>query len=742
MNANIKRNKFLIYFFMIPIFLLFFEVTALFIHGFWGYEDAGFINTFAGNFEKAFLAGLFFALFISLFYILGKGLPRLTEMTLKCIEIAILTIAVFLQFYFLFYIKSYYKWDSGYVISAAASLVEQGALAPEAYHYVSVYPNQNTFVCITALLIKISDLFGISVENRPVFYNVFNTVLMDAAIALIIPTFIKLRKKRTEEWEICRLLIFLFLNPFWYLGTTYYYTITLSLPFTMGFLYLYLDFLNGKGKWKGAVIAGLLLGIGYDIRPTAIVFAVATLIAFLFKAFAQKDFSWKRTSAGVALLFAVAIFAGSVLSGVQKQYIGIDTSDSAYPTVHWLMMSASFPGGHNIEDEVFTDSFATHDEKAAADTQRLKEKLKAMGVGGFMHLAASKVDRTFGDGENGYIQFLSDGYGTGAIFDWLFGGHRDLCVLYHQGYYLFMMFGIVLCVIRALLLAKAQSVNYGEYTLLLALFGAFLFYVGWESSPQYSIPFMGLMTMLACSGADAFKLSKENDGAVEKRLYQLSQVVFLVFVIAVVVLVASYGLLRYQTYTKSMIHCSRMSADQLMETEKLEVTYGEPLLQPVSLSKPFNQLVFQWRNNFENDNDALYTVKILEDKNAIWSETIDASVSPYHGVGMYTFPTIVPDKSKEYAICIEKTAGANDCNLEFLVYDMYGYNPYPGGAVMSEELLDRNVALMFALTYEYDANYMSMLQYIFIFIILECIPVLCLGYVWVYGPRKGQFACK
>ena len=124
---------------------------------------------------------------------------------------------------------------------------------------------------------------------------------MDLAILLLLSflkTFHKVsafgKRIRTEEEVeriLCRERILLFCNPFFYLGTSYYYTITLSLVFVMGFIVLIFkntdkEAASTEAKAKGTawnvwirwIAAGILLGIAYEIRATAIIFAVAALI--------------------------------------------------------------------------------------------------------------------------------------------------------------------------------------------------------------------------------------------------------------------------------------------------------------------------------------------------------------------------------------------------------------------------------------------------------------------------------
>jgi hypothetical protein len=121
-------------------------------------------------------------------------------------------------------------------------------------------------------------------------------------------------------------------------------------------------------------------------------------------------------------------------------------------------------------------------------------------------------------------------------------------------------------------------------------------------------------------------------------------------------------------------------------------------------------------------------VEIREDEKVIWQQDIEAITSPYQGAGIYQFPTIEPHGEKEHAIVIRKINGDPQHNLSFLIYDMYGYNPYPAGKAESQNLINRDGALMFSLSYEYDGTYMSKGTYWMLLILAEILPLWGLVY--------------
>ena len=723
--------------------VLFAVLFFLWLHAFDYYSDAGFVYSFAGKAERIFLALLSLAFFCQLYYAAGFLTEHCSKKGIRIIRLVLFLLFIGLQCFFLFYIRSYYKWDSGFVLGAAASLAEQGKVADEAFYYLSVYPNQNAFVCLTAFLIKLSNLLGLPVSARPLLLNVVNTVLMDLAILLLLSflkTFHKVsafgKRIRTEEEVeriLCRERILLFCNPFFYLGTSYYYTITLSLVFVMGFIVLIFkntdkEAASTEAKAKGTawnvwirwIAAGILLGIAYEIRATAIIFAVAALIYAVYHMvfFATKTERGKIAGCIVITALPFLLTVG-VLSVSMRSYIGIDTTDTAFPTTHWLMMSLTEPGGHNAEDEAYTASFATKEEKKAAVRERMVQKLHDMGLQGYAKLVKTKICRTFGDGMNGYTTFLADGYGTGEAYDALFGNHKDFTVLWHQGYYLFIMLGILISCIRMIQqLLKPLDSGKGCFLkllfMLVSLFGAILFYVLWEASEQYSVPFMLIMLFLGLVGMQtADDLRKEAvSEAAEKRISQG----LMYGSLGAALLLGIWSICRYRTFTVTPVEQSRTAAVQIMANEPYEVKDGEALIQDLTLHESCNHLVMQWRNPLGADNDSVYevTLKSRDGSHIYMQEQITASQSDYNGAGIYDFETVKPAIASR--IEIRKISGSAECNLQFVLYDMYGYTPYPGGDLRlangaGETKLQ--ASLLFLLTNELQAPYITSAKYIF-----------------------------
>lgn len=716
---------------------LFAVLFYLFCSGFFNYKDAEFLYSMEsplGIGACCMTAVLFFLL---LYKIAGDILARCEKRALKIIGFCMVFAALLIQLYFLFYVRSYYKWDSGFVIGAAASLVEKGQVTDEAFYYMSVYPNQNTFVLITAALIKLGNLLGIGAADRPLLFNLFNTICLDLSVFLVFPILKKIRPN-LPDWKLCRILLILLCNPFLYVGVSYYYTITLSLPLSQGFLYLMLSFLRevSSGKEKGSrkmIPAGILLGIGYELRATAIIFAIGALAVGIWMLIEGQCKKRGSLAAALCILMVTALLTASGLSSFQKNYVGIDTKDTAFPTSHWIMMSLTMPGGHNGEDEAFTASFPTREQKEEAVKARIKEKLDAMSAGDYLLLVKTKIKNTFGTGMNGYTTFLADALRTDGIYEGVFGSHRDIAVLWHQGYYLFVMLGILLALGRFIYgFLKGKEIDFYVFLQALILFGAILFYVLWEASEQYSVPFMMLMCSLGLTGyldlsREACSPQNEEGNQTEGEItgkqrcqkkqqspkWQGTLLSGLSFGAAAFVLI--FGIYRYEEVTAVSGSWSHPVAVQILANRSYPVDDGARLVQRLVLAESFNHLVIQWRNPAQENSTAVYMVSLREEgsQNIVFEEEIRAAGTPYNGAGIYDFEEVIPEETA-YELWVEKTEGNPEDDLEFVVYDMYGYQPYAAGNLYSEEngkTEEMTASLLFLVSREYQGSYTGKIYY-------------------------------
>ena len=572
--------------------------------------------------------------------------------------------AVGLQAIFLFYYRSSYLFDSAFVTGGASALAESGAVAKEAVYYLSAYPNQNAYAVLTAILWKVGKLFGMSRGQIPLLLNFVNLLCLDSAVGLFF-AIVKECKPRLSSAKWTLLYVFMFLNPFLYIGVSYYYTITISMPFVMLLLYLYVKYLR-KEDYKGIkipVLAGVVLGIGYLMRATTIIPAIAIGCVILF-------YGKKRKKDLLILLTAIACIMG--IGKMNSAYVGLDTKDTAFPTTHWVMMSMTSPGAHNGEDEAYTASFATSQEKKAAVAARMKEKAQQMDAGDWASLALAKIKNTWGNGSNGYTVYLEHCLGSDGLFKWVFGNHNDFLILYHQGYYLLLLVWILYDIIASIIRKREDS-----YVFQLTFLGAVLFYLLWETSAQYSLPFLFVLMLSAVFGMDE-KWNREQKESTAATAKVLSYAQTTLRILCLVFL-CLFFIKKYPVFTQMQVDENNPVVTQILANEELELEDGQKLSQTFRAFHPFNQIIFQWRNPDAASN-AEYLVKVQgEDGADICSETIRAEGQPYNGASVLSFQSVTPKRGEEFVLCIEKIKGDEQYNLRFVTYKMGFYDAYPYG---------------------------------------------------------------
>gem|GEM_PF-716437 len=754
MDHNPFFEKFIKYFVSGACFTVFLCLT---IRAFFVLPGADFIENNAHSVEKLLICGLsagFFFLFSSF---VKRVLSYIPERIINIVPVLSGLIAFVVQMYFLFVIRNYYKWDTGFVLGAAASLADKGSVCDEAYYYMSVYPNQNGFVLFTALLYKLSSVLGIGAASRPLFYNFVLTLFTDIGVLFMLPTFERMLGKRLTPYERARYFILILLNPFWYIGASYYYTVTLSLPLMTILIYLMpgkipdpdpeADSSGGRtaeggqtdGSYLRMAFIGALAAVSYVIRPTVIIPVIAFVIIMLFikkPADTPSDEKYYVFFKGIfvkVFSFTISFVLITILfTGISGKIVGIDTKDTAFPATHWIMMSLTPPGGHNAEDEEFTASFETADEKKEAVNERLKEKLEELGVKGLFDIWRIKTIRTFGDGEYGYLTYLADGYGTGTVYEYIFGSHRDISVIYHQGYYLFiqifMLFSCLYVITdtRKTASGKAaanKAAGNKTFLLVLTMLGAVMFYCLWEASEQYSVPFMSIWMLLGLSGIkwmdeviwgfgikEATEKTEENkktgkQGAAERAV----RIGGIFITIAAVAL----GIYRYRMYTCSDTAFTYACADQILANRELKLRPGEELVQHFKINTPFNRMIFQWRNFVGEENKGVYSVELKRGEDTILSDSIKAAESPLTGSKAYSvgIPSIASGigllyGENDYELHIKQIEGDEDNCLSFVVYDMYGFRPYPGGELtyLKDGKPSEEDSKDMSLTFAFDLN--------------------------------------
>ncbi|MEN2776225.1 hypothetical protein ABCY62_14460 [Acetivibrio clariflavus] len=208
------------------------------------------------------------------------------------------------------------------------------------------------------------------------------------------------------------------------------------------------------------------------------------------------------------ILIYFAVFNGYIYSYHLDRERARQDND---PYVHWVMMGLKGSGGYNPDDYFFTRSFKDPDERKAAIIQEIKRRIADYGPDGMFKFLTKKSVKCFGDGTLGLDDFLADREDKNFLHRFIISEgdkyeiYRHLCEAILFTLMLFMVFLALKYFFR-----KENNINLAP---LIAVFGIFLFLLGWEANRRYFTNFVPVIIVCAVLGIDYFHLLVKKFGA-------------------------------------------------------------------------------------------------------------------------------------------------------------------------------------------------------------------------------------
>ena len=470
---------------------------------------------------QAYLGGwwlglLSLAVMVPLSLLLFKRLDRL-ELTFKkhfgsdkrkyaFAFVGILSILLILQSVMLLYADFIPINDLRHVTTAAANLVEKGTdhlhdgLPERHQHYFAVYKNNHMICLMMSLLFRVERLiFGRVIYFLPVVFNVF---CLDISLVFM---YLCARLLYSEEKALTCAVKGLLFTPL----ITYapmYYTDSLAMPWITLAFYLFLRYrranaepdngsepVSGRRRAARAILLAALVGaaaaVGYMIKGSALLIFPALILDMLLR----RKVRGLIDAAVMLIVFAVIV---RILSFSAAAALGISREDSdkyAFPTVHWIMMSADGVGGYKADDFAYTHSFEGHDAKVKADLDRLKQKINDQGPLRFTGHLFVKVGVTWADG---------------AYMAWYYYNFRYNRSLFFRSIYFMLIaeifnFALLFGVFRGFLdgLSRKKDMLSDSFVFRLTFMALFCFLLLWEAKSRYLVSFMLLFCLPVKEGS-------------------------------------------------------------------------------------------------------------------------------------------------------------------------------------------------------------------------------------------------
>lgn len=298
-------------------------------------------------------------------------------------------------------------------------------------------------------------------------------------------------KKLTSVKTTAVLMVFLLTNPILYAYAAYYYTDTVSMPFTMLGILLILTAWKLENQYMKKILyyftAGFIISFAAKIRVTSIFIVFAFVIFLLWRQY------WKEFLRLLLGMLAGYLIFAFLWSFLYRYHIEFDTKNTAIPVEHFLMMGSNSKttGKYLYSDVIFTQSFKTHEEKIANTRSVWIKRIREKGVIGNLFFVAKKEIIVWCMGEKGYIQYTENVEEETMCWQLISGSKSYPLRCYMQSYN-----GVMFLLISLGLFYAKKKEN--SYMLIFAIFwtGALVFYMLWEAHPRQSLSYSGIMTIL------------------------------------------------------------------------------------------------------------------------------------------------------------------------------------------------------------------------------------------------------
>ena len=753
-------------FYLFSYVLLGFFVTAMLLFGLKVWNDAEFLFATQKSIVLTMIVAVG-AFFLGAFFLsLSRKISQIKEKKLW-IAIGILSVLIVIgQIVVLHLLEISYLWDGVNVFSSAVSRLKGDGVVEL---YFSRYTNQNGFLAVTYSLLKLGSIFGLAEANYMLYLNIWNMIFMDIAIGLAAAILYKIRKEK----KVAAVLLFLILtamNPFIYLWTAFYYTSILVMPVFLGIVYLVLCMEQQstqkqetqkqkkhkpeiKASWQmklaQTILLAVLLVVGMRLRQTTVILAIALILAKLVEVGlrAKKNAALPngkentiQTIGYIAVFCLCLLLTNAACKSYETKLNNLDTTDTAFPAVHWIMMGLDHGGEYNNSDADYTASFPTHEEKVQGDMELLVARLKHFGVKGIAKTYSQKFINTWVSASNAYPFRLSVCQKYTDVHDLVFGNKNDFVIYYHQIYQVFLLFFIFAGIRKKWKEKKPDSI----YVLHLSFLGTILFHLLWEAGPLYSVSLQIVYFLLAAYGILCAEPSMENEQSplsVNKitwktkvkavlagnRKYITNALFFIGMVIT-----ALFFIMNFNTFTNTSNEREKRVVNQYLASDNLKIQVGEQVSQTFLATRDFNYFNIHLCNHENEKNTSIYQLTLTGEKHGVvYEETIYAKDILLDSFLMRQFDTISIEEPEQFTLTLKALESEGDNYLEVIYFSMKDYDPYTKGIfTKNEEQLKGDMFLM--VSEKTNGAYATRKQYVFtiLFILMAELAI------WIYYPGK------
>lgn len=359
-------------------------------------------------------------------------------------------------------------------------------------YYMIKYQNNLALLFILSFLYRTSYLLtGYVSIYLP---TAVNALAINVSVLLTVFLTRKLYGDRKAFFTLFLCVIF---APF-YTFAAYYYTDSLSMPFLIGSVYLFVYAFNCNSiskKLPLIFICGALLFLSFKIKGSIIIvlaaFVIYTFVKLKFKEFAVLALALLIGSGFLLGIYNAKLNESKVITPkLSERY--------EYPYTHWLMLGLKGYGNYNKADSEYTHSFSDKELKKSANLDKIGKRISDYGAKGFIKHLVKKSVWTWEDGTYFISHHIENPVHKNELHEYVLKDGRRHFVFYEYSC-AFQLFVILMMIFSAVKSYKNPALNFSALMRLI-VFGAFLFFLIWETRSRYLYNFTPLFLILSVDG--------------------------------------------------------------------------------------------------------------------------------------------------------------------------------------------------------------------------------------------------
>ena len=586
--------------------------------------------------------------------------------------------------------------------------------------YFQQYKNKVPLTIFIYCIYKIGMILGVS--NLNIFATVVNAFLIT-----ITAFFTYLSVKKIKNYKLgLTTLIFFVLNPIFYIYSSYYYHEIVCMPFAAIALYFFFSGIrneSAKKKIINFIVCGLILAIGFKINTVLCVLLIGIILGLIINNRLNKLFLAKISS------LILGFLSGIIIINIILTCLNVpEKRKQEIPPTYWMKLgvNTNSNGGYIYTDFEETISTKSYRNKIKSDVKIIIKRLNAMGVKGWIELQKIKLNRTWTNGEYGYIDKLSHIHKMNDSYEYIVGNNRNVFVYYCQIMKASMLTILIFSLIHELRKKerKKKELSY----ICIFILGSFLLHIIGEAQEIYGLTYLPWMMLLFGVGIEEIekilKIKKINFIFAKYPSKQINLVlarkILIITTICVSVLIFAINFHKYtikeDEYEDIVVlqdsrssYASKKIADNIIE-------------QTFKTDKEFNSIsvVFYKQNTKKNTN---YTFSLYNSNDELITiENFDSDEVVDNEYTVFKFKEIKPHKEEEYIIQIYSKKATDNNSLKVSTSWQDDWIPYPNGsAKINDKEIDRS--LTFKVSNVRNRTNISKIIYISLFVFIMMIEI-------------------